>query len=144
MHSLTLKYEDWDGNPREKTCYFNISTSEAMKLQMSSSGGLVSYLEKIIEDQDWPLMSDYFEKFLLFTYGEKSLDGERFEKSDEISAKFKATKYYDILYTRLTTDAKFAAEFFNAVIPKDLPQIEEDAPKTKEEVLKIMENAQKS
>lgn len=128
MHSLTIKYEDWDGNPREKTCYFNISKSEAMKMQMSSSGGLVGYLKKIIEDQDWPKMSDYFEKFLLFAYGEKSVDGETFMKSEEISNQFKATKCYDELYTRLTTDSDFASEFFNAVVPQKLPSAEAPTP----------------
>ena len=119
MHSLTLKYADWDGNEREKTCYFNISKAEVIKMQMSASGGLSAYLKKIVEDQDWEKMSDYFEKFLLFAYGEKSLDGEQFVKSEEISNAFKATRYYDILYTRLITDSKFASDFFNAIIPKE-------------------------
>lgn len=122
MHVVTISYTDFDGNERKKDCYFNISKSEAIKLQMSSSGGLTALLNKIIEEQNWEAMSEWFEKFLLFSYGEKSLDGDRFMKSEEISRAFKETNAYDILFTRLTTDADYAAKFFNAVIPKDLPE----------------------
>ena len=126
MHVVTINYTDFDGNERKKDAYFNISKSEAVKLQMSSSGGLTEYLKKIIDDQSWERMSEWFEKFILFAYGEKSLDGDRFMKSEEISRAFKETNAYDKLFTRLTTDDKYASEFFNAIIPKDLPTAQAD------------------
>lgn len=119
MYKETIKYVDFDGNEREKDCYFNINKNEAIKMQMSRSGGLGAYLHKILADQDWQKMHEYFEKFILASYGEKSLDGDRFIKSEELSKAFSETNAYDVLITRMLTDSDYAAKFFNAIIPQE-------------------------
>lgn len=54
-------------------------------------------------------------------YGEKSPDGKRFVKSEELSTAFSQTEAYSQLYMELATDADKAAEFINGVIPNKKP-----------------------
>lgn len=55
------------------------------------------------------------------SYGEKSPDGKRFVKSEELSTAFSQTEAYSQLYMELATDADKAAEFINGVIPNKKP-----------------------
>ena len=50
--------------------------------------------------------------------GEKSLDGRRFIKNDDIREAFSQTEAYSQLFMELATDAKAASEFVNGVIPQ--------------------------
>lgn len=56
-------------------------------------------------------------------YGEKSPDGKRFVKNQEIRDAFAQTNAYSDLFMELATDAKAAAAFVNGVIqqPKKAP-----------------------
>jgi len=49
-------------------------------------------------------------------YGEKSDDGRRFMKSEEISRGFMETPAYEVLFEKLVTDAGAASEFVNRVM----------------------------
>jgi hypothetical protein len=55
---------------------------------------------------------------VLQAYGEKSPDGRRFVKSEEISKAFSETTAYSDLFMELATDANVAAQFINDIIPK--------------------------
>ena len=56
-------------------------------------------------------------------YGEKSPDGRRFVKNQEVRDAFAQTNAYSDLFMELATDAKAAAAFVNGVIqqPKKAP-----------------------
>ena len=57
---------------------------------------------------------------LKMSYGRPSLDGIKFEKSDELWDDFYRSNAYSDLFTELVTDAAKAAEFINEIIPKEL------------------------
>jgi 5'-deoxynucleotidase YfbR-like HD superfamily hydrolase len=63
---------------------------------------------------------EIFADLIYMSYGRKSLDGRRFEKSEEIKRDFMETEAYSVLFTELVTDAKKAADFINAIVPKEL------------------------
>ena len=62
---------------------------------------------------------EFFENFLKSAYGEKSDDGRRFMKSEEISRAFMETPAYEVLFEKLVTDSTAAAEFVNKVMRAD-------------------------
>lgn len=117
MLSKKMKYTDYDGNDREETLYFNISKAELFKLDVSSPGGLVRYLETLVETRNGKEIMDIAEKLILMSYGVKSPDG-RFVKSEKLAEEFKQTVAYDELFMELVLDAEKFAEFINAVLPK--------------------------
>ena len=84
---------------------------------MSTSGGLAEQLQKIVDAKDAPAIIKTFKELILKAYGEKSADGKRFEKSEEISRAFSQTEAYSQLFMKLATDADAAADFVNDIIP---------------------------
>ena len=65
-------------------------------------------------------MVKIFKDIILMSYGEKSFDGKRFVKRDEIRDGFAQTEAYSNLFMELITDDKAAAEFINGILPSDL------------------------
>ncbi len=124
MFKKTITYEDFNGNERTEDFYFNLTKAEVTKMELSINGGYSELIKKVMAEQDAPTIMKTFERFILDSYGEKSMDGREFNKSPEITAKFQATEAYSVLFMELCTDSEKAAEFVNGVIPKDLPKPE--------------------
>ena len=120
MYSRKVKYEDYDGNPREVECFFNLNKAELLELQMSWDGGLEKVLEKIVAEHDQKRMIEMFKMIMLKSYGQKSLDGNRFIKSQQLTEEFTQTEAYSELFMLFATDADVASEFINGIIPKSL------------------------
>lgn len=119
MLKKTIKYTDYNGVEREEDFYFNLSTSEVMEMEMSTTGGFSEMIQKIVNAQDTPSIVKVFKEFILKAYGEKTPDGKRFVKSEEISEAFSQTEAYSILFMELATDSDAASSFVNGVMPKE-------------------------
>ena len=120
MITKKITYEDYNGNKRTEEFCFHLNKAELMKLELGVKGGLTELMQRMIAAQDSPEMLKIFEELVLKSYGVKSLDGRRFEKSEELAREFTQTEAYSELFMELTTDPKKAAEFFNGVIPADM------------------------
>ena len=121
MLKKTIKYEDFDGNERSEDFYFNLTKAELMEMELSTEGGLEKRIQSIINAQDIPKIVAIFKDLILRSYGEKSLDGKRFIKNDEIRDAFAQTEAYSELFMELATDEKAASEFVKGIVPKNLP-----------------------
>lgn len=117
MLAKEIEYVDYNGNTRKETCRFDISIAELTKLELTTPGGLKQYMERIMAAQDVPELYKAFEHFIKLSYGEKSDDGRRFVKSEELSIAFCQTPAYSKLLMELITDANAAADFINAILP---------------------------
>ena len=120
MLKKKIKFTDYNGVEREQTYYFNLSEAELTEMEFGITGGLSGMIEKIIETQEMPEMIRLWKDFILRSYGEKSNDGLRFIKSDELSTAFSQTEAYNKLYMELATDSKAAADFLNGIIPNKI------------------------
>lgn len=117
MLKKTITYTDYNGSERTEDFYFNLTKAEVMEMEMSTTGGLTEMINRIVAAQDAPTIIAIFKKLILKAYGEKSPDGKRFVKSEEISAAFSQTEAYSQLFMELATDADKAADFVNGIIP---------------------------
>ncbi len=113
-----ITYTDWDGNERTEDFWFHLSQAEITKMELSTEGGIEKWVTTIVNDRNGKDIVDTFEKIILKAYGKKSLDGRRFEKSEELSKEFSETPAYDQLFVRLVTDTDEAVEFFNGIMPE--------------------------
>lgn len=120
MLKQRIKYEDYNGVEREEDFYFNLSKSELLEMEMGEYGGLSGVLEKVIQTTDQPKIIKIFKDLVLKAYGQKSDDGKRFIKSEELSIAFSQTEAYSNLFMELAFDSKKAADFVNGLMPKDL------------------------
>ena len=119
MLKKTIKYTDYNGVERTEDFWFNLSKAEIMEMELSTTGGLAELIKKIVKEQDAPAIIKIFKDLVLKAYGEKSPDGKRFVKSDEIALAFSQTEAYSNLFMELATDADAAAKFVNGIIPAD-------------------------
>lgn len=117
MLKKTITYEDYDGNKRTEDFYFNLSKAEIMEMELSVSGGMTQMLNRIVAEQDGERIIKTFKEIILKAYGEKSPDGKRFIKSEELSTAFSQTEAFSQLFMELATDADAAAKFVNGIIP---------------------------
>ena len=117
MLKKTITYTDYNGSERTEDFYFNLSKAEVMEMEMSTTGGLAETITKIVAAQDSPAIIKIFKELVLKAYGEKSPDGKRFIKSDEIATAFSQTEAYSNLFMELATDAEAAAAFVNGITP---------------------------
>ena len=124
MLKKTIKYKDFNGNEREEDFYFNLMQSEIAELVFITVGGFTESIQKIIQTQDGPEIIKQFKKIILKSYGEKSADGKRFIKSDELSEAFSQTNAYSELFMELATDDEAASAFINGIVPDELKQDE--------------------
>lgn len=120
MYKIREKYEDYDGNERIEEFYFNLTKAEITDMELTTEGGMSAMLNRIIAAKDISKLIAVFKDLILRSYGQKSPDGRRFIKSDELTKEFTETPAYSQIYLRLATDDKAATEFVNNVIPKDL------------------------
>jgi len=133
MLKKTITYTDYDGNRRSEDFYFNLTKSEITEMELGINGGLDAMLDRVIQKRDGSVIIKVFKEILLKAYGEKSLDGRKFEKSEKISDDFYHTGAYDTLFMELVTDAKKAAAFVKAIMPADMQKdIDENAPAVNE------------
>lgn len=116
MHKETITYNDLNGVQRTEDFYFDLSKPEIVKMQASAKGGYDVQLRSIAADLNGAKIMEFFENFITKSYGEKSEDGRRFMKSEEISRSFMETPAYEVLFEKLVTNDKYAADFVNAVM----------------------------
>lgn len=120
MFKKTAIYKDLNDIEKKKDCYFHFFESEIFDMEMSEKGGFAETIHAIIAAEDTPTLTKILKEFVLKAYGIKSPDGDRFEKSPEISAAFSQTGAFSAIYMELVTDDEKASEFINALIPEEM------------------------
>lgn len=117
MIKKTITYFDYNDVERTEDFYFNLTEAEVLEMEMSISGGLTEMIKRIVATQDQPAIIKIFKDLILKAYGEKSPDGKRFIKSEEIATAFSQTEAYSQLFMKLATDADEASKFVNGIVP---------------------------
>lgn len=120
MLKKTIKYTNYDGVEKEKDYFFNLKKSELVDLQFKTSKGFIAYIEEVTKSEDPSALWKAFRDIVLLSYGEKSSDGERFMKSEEISKAFEETEAFSVLVMELIENDGAAADFINGIMPNDL------------------------
>ena len=115
-----IKYTDFNGVDREEEFMFNLTEAEITEMELTTDGGLSDSIKKIISAQDTPEIIKTFKMLLLKSYGEKSADGRRFIKSEELTEAFTQTNAYSQFFMELATDDKAAIAFINGIIPESM------------------------
>lgn len=134
MLKKAITYVDYNGVERTESFYFNLSKAELIEMEYGTVGTFTSMIQNIIDAQDEPELIKLFKSLILKSYGKKSADGRRFEKSEEISKDFSETEAYVILFMELARNSKAASEFVNGIIPADIDR--EELKKQQEALMK--------
>lgn len=121
MLKKTIEFVDYDGNKRKEDHYFYLNKAEVIKwLTTTGDYTLDKVLDRLSTERNGQKIMAIFEELIHLSYGRKSLDGRRFEKSEEIWEDFHQTEAFSNLFIELVTDARKAADFVNQIIPSSL------------------------
>lgn len=130
MLKKKITYTDYNGVERTEDFYFNLTKAELTEMELGTVGGFAEMIQKVVAAQDSPTIVKVFKDLVLKAYGEKSPDGKRFIKSDEIATAFSQTEAYSQIFMELATDAEAASKFVNGIIPSDMAAEVEKQQKT--------------
>ena len=122
MLKKTVTYKDYNGIERTEDHFFNMNEAEIAKMEMSVNGGLTTHLRRVLAAQDQVAIIDLVDDLLKRSYGVKSIDGRKFEKSEAIWNEFKNTEAYSIIFMEVAFNAEKASEFVNGILPADLAE----------------------
>lgn len=120
MLKKPITYTDFNGDTVTETFYFNLTQTEVLDMEWSIEGGLSESFKKIVDSADQGALFKEFKKFILAAYGQKSDDGKRFVKNDDIRNEFAQTAAFDTLIMEFVTNSDKAEEFISAVVPKQV------------------------
>lgn len=126
MYKKVHTYTDYNGNERTETFYFNLTKAEAIEMELTKEGTLSEWIQKVIDTNNVPEIISLFKEIVLKSYGEKSPDGRRFIKNEELREAFSQTEAYSDIFMELATNANAAAEFVNGILPKDIVESSEE------------------
>lgn len=135
MLKKTIKYEDYNGDIRVEDFYFNLTRTELIEMEFvgSNGGSFTDSIRTLMSSPDNGEIIKTVKHIILSSYGEKSADGRRFVKNDEVREAFVQSPAYDALYMELSTDAQAASDFFNGLIPASISSQMESM--SKEEII---------
>lgn len=122
MFEKKITYKDYDGNEITETLNFYLSKAELARMELTTEGSYTKWVSQLIEKRKGPEIVKAFESLIQSSYGEKSLDGKRFVKSEEATIAFTQTEAYSELIMELYSDPKKAAEFVIGILPNDLKE----------------------
>lgn len=136
MLKKTITFEDFDGNEVTEDHYFHLSKADLIEMEVSEKGGLEETITKIVAEEDGKRIVDLITYVVQKSYGERSEDGKRFIKNDDIWEKFKSSEAFSELMVSLYTDADASAAFMRGVIPESIiskaaESLEDDDPRKK-------------
>lgn len=121
MLSKAITYHDYNDVERTETHYFNLSKAEILEMDITTVGGIQTYLKNIIAANDQIKLFQAFKDMIVKAYGVKSPDGRRLMKKAPDGhlyvEDFMETEAYTELIMELAGNAEYAAEFFTAMLP---------------------------
>lgn len=124
MIKKTIKYVDFDGNQREEEFLFHLSGPELTRFRAKLGGDdPQEVIKAIVQKGSMEEVLKLFEDMILSAYGEKSIDGRKFIKTDEIRQNFEYSQAYAELFEELLTSPEsmqeFASKLFVQTVAKD-------------------------
>lgn len=123
MITKTITYTDYNGVERTEKFNFHLNKAEIIEMELGTAGGFAEHIQKIIDAKDAPELIKLFKELVLKSYGEKSPDGKKFIKNQELTESFVQTEAYPQLFMELATNDEKAAEFVNGIFPADLVEM---------------------
>ncbi len=134
MLTKIIKYKDFDGNDKTRTCYFHLTKAEILEFEMGKPGGAMAYMARLIDSEQTDKVFKTFKDLVLMAYGERTADGH-FIKTQELRERFACSEAYSELMMEIMSSQEAMTAFVNGLTPE---VTEADRKKAKEEMQEAM------
>lgn len=133
MISKTLTYLDFNGDQHKKEFWFHLSVPEITKLQFKDKDQtMFDAIVKMTEEENARDVLDLLETIVSASVGQRSEDGARFTKTDDVRSELFDTEAYSVLFEQLLQDPDEVARFLQGVLPKSLSEKTQNKVKLEE------------
>lgn len=133
MISKTLTYLDFNGDQHKKEFWFHLSVPEITKLQFKDKNQtMFDAIVKMTEEENARDVLDLLETIVRASVGQRSEDGARFAKNDDVRSELFDTEAYSVLFEQLLQDPDEVARFLQGVLPKSLSEKTQNKVKLEE------------
>lgn len=122
MITQVVKYKDYNGNEKSKELYFDLDKFELMQLERAYPGGYSNTIKDLNAKDDKLELANLYMDLVIRAYGEKSSDGEYFNKSEAITTAFIHSAAFNALFNELISDSSLVEKFIKGIIPADITQ----------------------
>lgn len=135
MKTITVTYEDFDGNTRTEELQFHMSKTELTNKVIGEYGMFDEAISKMIQIKDVTKLMLIVQDIIKSAYGKKSDDGKRFIKEDPATGRplykeFEESPAYDAVYEELASSVDNIMDFIRGIMPKDVQkQYDEEVKK---------------
>lgn len=127
MLKKSITYTDLNGEEVTEDHFFHLSQAELVEMEMSEEGGLSEALKKIIEAEDGKQIIKQFKEIILGAYGQRSEDGRRFIKNQQLRDEFESSEAYSAFFMEMVTNTDAAIAFTNGIVPAKVVQAATEA-----------------
>jgi hypothetical protein len=115
-----IAFTDFNGEAQVEEHFFHMGKSELLNMELGVDGGMEAMLKTLVANENQSGMIGVIKDIIVKSYGVKSPDGKRFEKTDAIRDAFLESPAFDALFMEMITNVEGAIEFMNGILPKDL------------------------
>lgn len=124
MIKKTVAYTDYNNTKRTDDLYFNLTTTELLRL--NAQYNLETRMKEAQKKNDGTEMIEIITLVIASAFGTKSADGKSFLKDKQATDEFMQSAAYDALFVSLVSDEGAMEEFIRRTVP-NVPEKKEKA-----------------
>lgn len=115
MFTKTIKYNDFNGEEKEVTCYFNLTKFEVVEMQIAYGDDLDKHIKEITSSGDNLAIMEMFKDLIRRSYGVRV--GDAFRKSNQDAEDFMHSEPFSEFIMEMMEDTNLAIAFVNGIVP---------------------------
>ena len=138
MQKLTVQYQNFDGDLETEDLYFHLNIKELQEME-NWDVPLTKRIAKLTKTEDGKEAFELMRDIIEAAYGERSEDGKRFVKNEEVLKNFTQGLAYDEVIIKFIDGSMDLAKFIEGLLPKKVFELaKKNAKDSHDEVKKYL------
>lgn len=138
MQKLTIQFENFDGETVSEDLYFHLNIKELQAMEEWPIP-LTKRIADLTNTQDGKKAFELMRDIIEAAYGERSEDGKRFVKNEEVLKNFTQGLAYDEVIIKFIDGSMDLAKFIEGLLPKKVFELaKKNAKDSHDEVKKYL------
>lgn len=138
MQKLTIQFENFDGDTVSEDLYFHLNIKELQAME-EWPVPLTKRIADLTNTQDGKKAFELMRDIIEAAYGERSEDGKRFVKNEEVLKNFTQGLAYDEVIIKFIDGSMDLAKFIEGLLPKKVFELaKKNAKDSHDEVKKYL------
>lgn len=122
MYKCVVEYYDFDEPPQKQTmtAFFALNEAKFLELQGELGGHVDERVRIIREKKDEAALIDLVKKLMRASYGERSADKQRLDRSDDAWNRFYDSNAYSACLMKILQNDSENAAFLRGILPAEI------------------------